>query len=120
MVAAVLPSQPGLPYKNYASVSAIEIRWTEPLSDGGSNITDYLVYWDEGRGTNEFVQIANTIGYLTYTIDAVKSPEWFMGGAWYQFYVSAVNIIGESVYSDIVTVLAAEVPDQPDPPSLVS
>jgi hypothetical protein len=43
-----------------------------------------------------------------------------MGGAWYQFYVSAVNIIGESVYSDIVTVLAAEVPDQPDPPSLVS
>lgn len=70
IVAAVIPSQPGTPYKHYASVSAIEIRWTEPSSNGGSNITDYYIYWDEGKGTEEYVYIANTIGYLTYTIDA--------------------------------------------------
>jgi hypothetical protein len=70
IVAAVIPSQPGTPYKNYASISAIEIRWTEPLSNAGSNVTDYRVWWDEGKGTDEFVYIDSTEGYLTYTIDA--------------------------------------------------
>jgi hypothetical protein len=34
--------------------------------------------------------------------------------------VSAVNIVGESVQSEVATVLAAEVPDAPAAPTFVS
>lgn len=34
--------------------------------------------------------------------------------------VSAINIVGESVASEITTLLAAEVPDPPAAPTLVS
>lgn len=63
IVAATEPTVPGVPYKHQASIDSIEIRWTEPVSNGGSEITDYAVYWDEGRGTNEFVYIDSTSGY---------------------------------------------------------
>jgi hypothetical protein len=98
---------------------AIEIRWDAPVFDGGSIITDYVVYWDEGRGTDEFVVIGNTLAYQTFTINAEKS-NLFISGEWYVFRVAAVNIIGEGLYSESVAILAAEVPTAPDMPTLVS
>lgn len=63
IVAAKVPDAPGVPAKHLASINSIEIRWDEPVNNGGSAITDYLVYWDEGRGTNVFVFIGNTEAY---------------------------------------------------------
>ena len=65
-----MPDAPGIPAKHLASILSIEVRWDAPVSDGGSIITDYVVYWDEGRGTNEFVVIGNTLAYQTFTINS--------------------------------------------------
>lgn len=99
IVAATIPDAPGIPWKHVASINSIELRWDEPVSDGGSSLTDYRVYWDEGRGTDEFVYIANTLGYQTFTINAEKSS-YFIGGEWYIFRVAAVNIIGQGDYTE--------------------
>jgi len=66
VIAGEAPQVPGTPYKFYSDVTEIEIRWTEQ-NNGGSNITDYKVYWDAGLGTDVFTLVGTTNGYLTYT-----------------------------------------------------
>jgi len=98
VVAAKVPDAPGKPAKFTASTTSIEIRWNEPVNDGGSAVTDYTVWWDEGRGTNQFVQIGTTDAYQTFTVDKDMSA-LFKGGSWYLFRVAAVNIVGQGAYT---------------------
>jgi hypothetical protein len=53
--AATIPDKP----LNLAKVSAdstyVMFDWEAPVSDGGSPILDYQVYWDEGKSNNVFV-----------------------------------------------------------------
>jgi len=102
-----------VPAEFSASVNEIEIRWEVPLlGNGGTNITDYKVEWDKGRGDDTFDHLAYTGGYLTYIVAQEKSSD-FIGGLWYTFRVSAINAIGEGVYSESIPILAAEVPTAP-------
>jgi len=98
IVAATLPGAPIQLVRYQASIHSIEIRWSQPTVTGGSNITDYRVYWDEGRGTNQFSYIGNTQGYQFFIITNATS-QLFIAGKNYTFRVTAVNIIGEGVYT---------------------
>lgn len=118
IVAAVLPDAPGVPAKHQASVSSMEIRWSAPVSDGGSAILDYNVYWDRGQGIDSFYLIGTTEGYLTFTVTPAISA-FYIGGEWYKFRVTAVTSVGEGDYSESVAILAAEIPDAPSKPVLV-
>jgi hypothetical protein len=71
------------------------------------------VYWDQGRGDNQYDYLSNTLGYVAYTADS------FTPGLWYTFRVTAVNAIGEGPYSQSIAILAAEVPDAPTVPTLM-
>lgn len=120
IIAATLAGQPGVPVEFSASVDEIEIRWEVPLlGNGGTNITDYKVEWDKGAQNDVYEHLDYTGGYLTYTVTQVKSAD-FIGGLWYTFRVSAINAIGEGVYSESIAILAAEVPTAPLTPTLVS
>lgn len=56
----------------------MEIRWQEPYN-GGSNITHYLVEWDEGRGNGYFYSLGQTNGYTTFIVSSSVS-EFYVGG----------------------------------------
>ena len=85
------------------------MSWAAPLFDGGSEILDYSLYTDEATGT-DFVVLEASLTTLTYTATSLTQ------GATYKFKVKARNIYGDSVYSETVTVLAAQVPAQPVTP----
>jgi len=51
MMPATLPGPPGTPYSPASSSESITIEWVAG-TDGGSPITDYVVYWDNGIALN--------------------------------------------------------------------
>jgi hypothetical protein len=87
------------PAKHYASVNMIEIRWQEPASNGGSNLTHYLVEWDEGRGNGYWYSLGQTLGYTTFTVSSGNSIH-FKASDTYLFRVLGVNAVGQSEWSE--------------------
>lgn len=99
ITAARLPGKPGTPVEYSSSTTEIKLRWTYPvLGNGGANITDYKVYWDQGHGDGSFVYLARTNGYQTLTVNSALASQ-FTSGLWFTFRVTAINSIGESEYS---------------------
>ena len=92
------------------STLQIQFSWTTPY-DGGKAITDYKVYYDNARGDNVYNFLAN-VGSATnsYTHETNLQP-----GAFYEFKVAAVNVIGTSLLSakNTPAFIAAMVPGGP-------
>ena len=84
-----------------SSNTQITILWT-PLTTstqaGGSTITDYNIYWDQGSSTWTSISYS-TLGSTVFTS--------LTAGTTYQFYVTAFNKYGESVPSPITFIIAA-------------
>ena len=88
----VEPSQPGLRIVLKNNTAMLNIL--PPFDDGGSNITFYRIYRSEdGKG---FVKIAETKN-TTY-VDTMEK------GRKYEYYVTAVNSVGESEKSNVVEI----------------
>ncbi len=85
----------------------VSLSWTAPPS-GSSPITDYLVEVNDGSGWDPFVDDVSTDTFATVT--------GLTNGQSYDFRVSAINAIGTSAPSNIVTVIPATVPDAPTDP----
>jgi hypothetical protein len=94
----------------FADSTHIALSWVAPF-DGGSVITLYKIYWDQGGSS--FV-LSGTSATQAFTQISV------VAGTTYKFMVSAVNSIGESLQSDTVAMIAAEVPSAPQVPTKVS
>jgi hypothetical protein len=96
------------------SATHISFTWSIPY-DGGSPITYYLIYWDEGNGgtiLDQYTELAMTTDPdNTFTLDHSLVP-----GEPFQFSVKAVNIVGASLHSDSVTFIAASLPATPEAP----
>ena len=65
-----------------------------------------------------FYYLGHTLGFLTYTANSQAS--FFVAGSTFIFRVSAINAIGESPFSNSVTIIAAQIPSPPTAPTLVS
>lgn len=112
-----MPEKPTSTVTLSTSATHISFTWTIPY-DGGSPITYYLIYWDEGNGgsVDAFKELAMTTNPdNTFTLDHSLTP-----GDPYQFTVKAVNVVGESVHSDSATFIAASLPSIPAAPYKVS
>lgn len=119
VIAGTIPGKNPTPIKFSASTESIEIRWSE-ASDGGSIITDYNVFWDNGVDSSTFVLKGSTGGYLTFTVPLDgDSTTVLIAGRTYSFKVSAVNGVGEGPQSDTLSIIAATKPDKPPTPTLV-
>ena len=82
-----------------ATKSGIAITWVAPASDGGSAVTGFKVY----RGTKTG---AETL-YVSYGSDAIGMTDTAVTKRTTYFYkVTAVNVLGESVFSAEVSATA--------------
>lgn len=89
----VAPDAPGKPSAEVQTLTSATVKWTPPVSDGGSRITHYLIeyrmtgffHWREEKTLS--TSTSHTVHGLT------KNSS-------YTFRVKAVNIAGESQPSD--------------------
>ena len=99
------PGSPGAPMSLTAIVSIghVALSWAPPSSNGGSPITRYDIYRD-GAG-----RPFRSVTTRSYT-DTVGN------GATHQYRVTAVNAVGSSAYSKVVTGTTPNVPGIPGNP----
>ena len=94
----------------------LRVQWDAPSTQasGDSNILSYKLVWNAGSGAveQELTSVTTYYTELTYTI-----TENIELGRMYLFKVKALNIYGWSDYSDVSTVVAAEVPSEPNIPT---
>jgi hypothetical protein len=93
--AATVPSAPtGL--SGVSNAGTVYLGWSEPTDDGGSAVTDYRVYrgiMEDGLG------IVEDVSGMSYSDTGLSS------GQTYYYAVSALNAEGESVKTDIFSVM---------------
>lgn len=87
------------------SASQIKFTWSDG-PDGGSPIFDYKVYYDQSTGNYVLLQDGITDREFVTTTSLTA-------GALYSFRVSARNQVGEGGQSEIISIYAATVPNQP-------
>lgn len=88
------PSKPGTPEAYDWDKNFIELRWTPPVSDGGSPITKYVLE-KRTHGTIKWIRCAEVIGNKC----EAKVTELNEGEV-YEFKVRAVNEAGPGIWSD--------------------
>lgn len=100
-----MPDSPialSIDYTN-TNTQVIQFTWIEGLSNGGSPVIDYQIWYDQSIGN--IVSLATGVTTLSYTTNFTLTP-----GATYSFYVQARNLVGYSQFSVVLQVLAASVP----------
>ena len=110
--AAATPDAPDKPTKNSSALTSITIDWNIPAYDGGSAITDYSVYMDDGLGGGVFTLQGSTGDPAVRTFQVTS----LVNSREYNFKVSAHNQVGEGSQSDPEPILAATVPEAPAEP----
>jgi len=108
--------QPPLPPKRDASTVvnatslSISISWERPYDNGGSPISGYIVFIKDARNLVKSRPVSATSFLWT--------EKGLDKGESYQFYVVAINEVGRSGNSGILTVIGATYPGLGDSPSI--
>jgi hypothetical protein len=105
--AATVPNAPAAPTMVSQSGTSITIQWTDNGSSdtGGSPVFDYRIYWDNAAGDGVFTELAETTAPdFTFTTGDVEA------GYNYRFKITAINIVGESLKSPEVAIIASSLP----------
>lgn len=88
--------------------TSITVSWDIPTSNGGSAISGYRLYWDQGLGGASTTHLADTLDNTRfYTIDGVTK------GTSYKFQALAYNAVGNGPSTASLTLLAAQAPNVP-------
>ena len=72
-----------------------------------------MIYWDSGDSTSTFTELVGMHSQLTQTTYTLSDN--VQAGKSYRFKVQSVNKWGESVFSEVISVLAASKPATIDP-----
>lgn len=75
----------------------VGLTWSEGAFNGGTPIIDYSVYIKSGSAT-EFTKFVENIADTNAVVPEITADTE------YQFYVTAQNLVGESLPSEIVTI----------------
>ena len=106
-----VPSKPATPTRNSASTTSKIAIDLYPTSLGGLALEGYIVYWDEGNGGDPTTA-------MPITTDPYQEFEGvaIVPGEPYRFKYTVKNDIGEGPPSEILELIAAVEPSEPDPP----
>ena len=88
--------------------TAVNIEYDAVSDHGGSPITHYNIYIDDGSGGAFSSPINNGLS-LTYSSQSLGLTT----GRYYRIKYAAYNVLGESIHSDYVLILMAELPLPP-------
>ena len=97
ILTVVRPDKPGRPEVMEVIGTSVHLQWTTPRSDGGTDITQYIVM-HSSLDKEEYITVAvdaNTESLISYTIRNQLQPY-----TWYTFVVAAVNRMGQGPWSD--------------------
>jgi hypothetical protein len=113
----VVPSKISIPFNGpLTTETQIDVSWmplTTSAAMGGAtcSIISYNLEWDRGTNGLEWHELTGV--YSIYQSSNYVHKEDISSGNTYQFRVKAKNKHGWGPYSDIVSILAAIVPDAP-------
>ncbi|KAJ8280661.1 hypothetical protein GJAV_G00057470 [Gymnothorax javanicus] len=106
------PDIPVPPRKTSGTKSALTLQWKAPC-DNGSKIQNYILQWDEGKGTGEFEQ-------CYYGPQKQYRVTKLSPATRYSFRLAAKNHMGTSNFSEAVDMFTSgSVPAAPLAPELV-
>lgn len=97
------PSIPVNLIQNLTLSNAVQIAlsWQQGTTYYGATIIDYTIVYDQGLGQGVFVTLAQNIIGTSYIVQQVTT------GFTYQFKIAARSEFGLSLYSEVITVVAA-------------
>ncbi|NDC47898.1 MAG: hypothetical protein EBZ61_02240 [Micrococcales bacterium] len=101
---ASVPTQPKSLTAGQVSSTTVSLSWLVPDTDSGSAITDYRVEQSSDGGST-WAQVAKSVSTATSFQVSGLAP-----GTSYQFRVAAVNGVGVSGYSNVVTATTNSAP----------
>jgi hypothetical protein len=125
ILTATVPGQPQTPALVSSSKSSLQISWSDPVDLGGTTLQSYVVQMDQGSsvgpGVFRVVNIQPNVESDTYyTATYLNSggvATNLLPGDIYQFKITARNIVGDSVVSNVLYVMAASLPGITGPPT---
>lgn len=103
----MVPLTPGAVTKGSGSTaSSLVLEWSAltGTNTGGSSITSYILYWDNGSGGKTSTILMNSLA-LTYTVTGLTA------GSSYKFSVLGVNIHDPGAKSTDATLIPTDVPN---------
>ncbi|CAL9683829.1 unnamed protein product [Knipowitschia caucasica] len=105
------PEPPNPPRKASGTKNTLVLQWKAPC-DNGSKIQNYILQWDEGKGSGTFEQ-------CYYGPQKQYRVTKLSPASRYSFRLAAKNDMGESEFSEVVDVFTScSVPLPPFPPEL--
>ncbi|KAM4628363.1 fibronectin type-III domain-containing protein 3A isoform 1-T8 [Polymixia lowei] len=106
------PDPPNPPRKASGTKSTLVLQWKAPC-DNGSKIQNYILQWDEGKGTGVYEQ-------CYYGPQKQYRVTKLSPASRYSFRLAAKNDMGVSEFSEVVDLFTScSVPSPPLPPELV-
>lgn len=109
-IAASAPSAPVDLAMIQQSTTSITFSWVKNGNNGGSSVTDYAVYWNQGSGNVQY-EVIGSNGLLP-TEATIQSPI-LLADKSYLFWVKARNAVGFSAYSASIQIHSASLPGAP-------
>lgn len=108
ILASRVPDKPINLANNAAVTTASQcgLTWDDGAYNGGTSILDYKVSYAQ-QGSSVYTVFASDITTTSATVTGLDA------GVTYLFYVQARNLVGDSLQSDTVTILAAQISDAP-------
>jgi hypothetical protein len=119
IVAAITPGKPDAPTLVAATATSIQLLFFVPATSGGTPLTQYELYRNDGNDANEAtIQVTSyTSNSLTHTL--TTTTDSLVTGTIYSFRFRAVNAIGNSEYSDTVRYAVVDPPAAPALPTVM-
>ena len=102
------PTNPPANVPSQTTATVIYVSYEAVHDNGGSAITSYNIYMDDGLGGAYAAPVTNAL-LLTYNTAFVT----LTSGRTYRFKYSAINSEGEGTVSDEISILAATTPSVP-------
>lgn len=99
------------------STTSITFSWTGNANDGGTPVTDYQVFWNQGSGSIQYEVIGSN--GLSPTRATIQAPI-LLADKEYRFWVKARNAVGTSAFSEEISIHSASEPGAPGDPFRMS
>ena len=113
-LAADPPLAPPSPTRASTSATSITLLLYPTRDNGGSAVTGYELYRNDGDGGTDFFEVASydypTLGFQATLVLAAES---MTAGRSYQFQFRASNVMGHSEFSAVATFPVADPPAKP-------